>query len=103
LATRKKRLLREALSRLLRNDWDRGYVVYLLAVIGADVHMVAAERRVSRAVLLEHLRDAVHELALLRLLQHNPSQGYLVVRLVVENAPADVLATASGMLSTTSS
>jgi hypothetical protein len=44
-------LLRDALSRLLRNDWESGYTVYLLAVIGADVHMVAAERRVSRAVL----------------------------------------------------
>jgi hypothetical protein len=26
---------------------------------GADVHMVAAERRVSRAVLVEQLRDAI--------------------------------------------
>ena len=33
-------LLREALSRL-RNDWASGYVVYLLALIGADVHIVA--------------------------------------------------------------
>ena len=29
--------------------------------------------------------------ALMRLLQHNPSQGYLVVRLAVENAPAEVV------------
>jgi hypothetical protein len=52
-------LLREALSRLLRNDWASGYVVYLLALIGADVHMVATEWRVSRAVLTEQPRDAV--------------------------------------------
>jgi hypothetical protein len=35
-----------------------------LAVIGADVHMVTTERRLSRAVLTEQLRDAVDELAL---------------------------------------
>jgi hypothetical protein len=57
-------LLREALSRLLHDEWASGYVVYLLAVIGADVHMVAIERRVSRAVLVEQLRDAVDDLAL---------------------------------------
>jgi hypothetical protein len=34
-------LLREALSRPLRNDWDRGYAVYLLAVIGAALSMAS--------------------------------------------------------------
>ena len=57
-------LLREALSRLLRSDWESGYTVYLLAVIGADVHMVATERRASRAALVEQLRDAVDQLAM---------------------------------------
>jgi hypothetical protein len=41
--------LREALSRLLRDDWESGYVVYLLAVVGAAPSMVAAERRASEA------------------------------------------------------
>jgi hypothetical protein len=33
----------------------------------------------------------------MRLLAHNASQGYLVVRLAVENAPADVVAAETGI------
>jgi hypothetical protein len=34
---------------------------------------------------------------LARLLRHTPAQGYLVVRLAVENAPAEVVAAETGL------
>jgi hypothetical protein len=37
------------------------------------------------------------QVALLRLLQHKPSQGYLVVRLAVDNAPAAVVVAETGI------
>jgi hypothetical protein len=56
-------VLRAALSRLLSLDGG-GYLIYHLVVEGADPGLVAAERGVSRAVLVEQLRDAVDELAM---------------------------------------
>jgi hypothetical protein len=57
-------VLRTALSRLLSQDDDNGYLIYQLVVEGAEPAQVAAERGVSRAVLVEQLRDAVDELAM---------------------------------------
>ena len=54
---------REALSRLLRDDWDAAFLIVPLVVEGADSAQVAAERGVSRPVLVEELRDAVGSLA----------------------------------------
>jgi hypothetical protein len=56
--------LRKALSRMLREEWEDGYLIYQLVVEGAEPGQVAAERGVSRAVLVEQLRDAVDELAM---------------------------------------
>src|SRR2546423_6295985 len=56
--------LREALSRLLSQDDDDGYLIVRLVVEGAEPAQVAAERGVSRAVLVERLRDAVDDLAI---------------------------------------
>ena len=59
-------VLREALCRLLsQDDGDGdGELIFRLVVEGADPAVVAAERGVSRPVLVEQLRDAVDELAL---------------------------------------
>jgi hypothetical protein len=56
--------LRAALSRMLSQDDDDGYLIYQLVVEGAEPTQVAAERGVSCAVLVELLRDAVEELAI---------------------------------------
>ena len=40
--------------------------------------------------------DTLHE-ALMRLQRHDPSQAYLIIALVVENAPADVVAADVGI------
>ena len=55
--------LREALSRMLRHGWEDGYLIYQLVVEGMEPVQVAAERGVSRATLVEQLRDAVGSLA----------------------------------------
>ncbi|HKC72938.1 MAG TPA: hypothetical protein VKF37_01895 [Chloroflexota bacterium] len=55
--------LREALSRLLSQNDDDGYLIFRLVLEGAEPALVAAERGVSRPVLVEQLRDAVDELA----------------------------------------
>jgi hypothetical protein len=57
-------VLRTALSQMLTQQWDDGYVVFQLVVEGQDPAAVAAERGVSRPTLVELLRDAVDELAL---------------------------------------
>jgi hypothetical protein len=57
-------VLHKALSRMLCYEWEDGYLIYQLAVEGAEPGQVAAERGVSRAVLVEQLRDAVDELAM---------------------------------------
>ena len=56
--------LREALSRMLSHEWEDRYLIYQLVVEGMEPTQVAAERGVSRATLVEQLRDAVDELAL---------------------------------------
>ena len=56
--------LREALSRMLCHEWEDGYLIYQLVVEGAEPAQVAAERGVSRATLVEQLRDAVGALAI---------------------------------------
>jgi hypothetical protein len=53
----------EVLRAALSLDGD-GYLVYQLVVEGADPGLMAAERSVSHAVLVEQLRDAVDELAM---------------------------------------
>jgi hypothetical protein len=55
-------VLRTALSRLLSLD-DDGYLIYQLVVEGMEPAQVAAERGISRPVLVEQLRDAVGALA----------------------------------------
>lgn len=52
-------VLRAALSTLLRDDDDDGYVVYQLVVADADPAQVARERDVSQGELLDLLREAV--------------------------------------------
>jgi hypothetical protein len=56
-------LLREALSRLLRADGEGASLIVELVVEGGDPAVVAAERGVSRPVLVEQLRHAVGALA----------------------------------------
>ena len=56
--------LREALSQLLRQRWEDGYLIYQLVVEGADPAQVALERGVSRPALVEQLREATGRLAL---------------------------------------
>jgi hypothetical protein len=56
--------LREALGRMLCHEWEDGYLIYQLVVEGAEPAQVAAERGVSRATLVEQLREAVDELAM---------------------------------------
>src|SRR5437763_4989950 len=56
--------LREALSRMLCHEGEDGYLIGRLVVEGAEPAQVAAERGVSRAVLVERLRDAVDDLAI---------------------------------------
>jgi hypothetical protein len=55
--------LREALSRLLRDDLDAGSLIVALIVEGPEPAALAAERGVSRPDLVEQLRDAVGALA----------------------------------------
>jgi hypothetical protein len=50
--------LRAALSRLLRQEWEDGFIIYQLVVEGTEPALVAAERGVSRLMLTEELRDA---------------------------------------------
>ena len=57
-------VLREALSQMLSQDDDAGYLVYHLVVEGAEPALVAAERGVSRLMLTEMLRDAVEQLGM---------------------------------------
>jgi hypothetical protein len=57
-------VLREALSRLLREEWEDASLIVQLVVEGIELAVVAAERGVSRAVLVEQLRNAVDELAM---------------------------------------
>jgi hypothetical protein len=57
-------VLREALRRLLHRQWEDGYLIYQLVVEGAEPALVAAERGVSRPVLVEQLREAVGRLAM---------------------------------------
>jgi hypothetical protein len=57
-------VLREAVGRLLAQDWENGSLICQLMIDGADPAEVARERGVSRPVLVEILRDAVDELAL---------------------------------------
>jgi hypothetical protein len=57
-------VLREALSSLLREEWEEGYLIFQLVVEGVDPAHAATERGVSRPALIEMLRDAVDELAM---------------------------------------
>lgn len=56
-------MLREALSTLLRHDWEVGSVIYDLVVKGTEASVAAVERGVSLAVLTEQLRHAVQRVA----------------------------------------
>jgi hypothetical protein len=56
-------VLRQALSRLILGGDVDGLLVYQLVVEGAEPALVAAERGVSRAALVEELREAVDALA----------------------------------------
>jgi hypothetical protein len=59
----RRRRLEEALSRLLRDDPGQGRLIVQVVVEGGDPAVVAAERAVSRPVLVEQLREAVGALA----------------------------------------
>jgi hypothetical protein len=56
-------LLRESLSRLLRDQWEAGSLIVELLTESQEPATVAAERGVSRAALVERLREAVGALA----------------------------------------
>src|ERR671936_2047690 len=56
-------LLREALSGLLSDQWEAGSLIVQLLGESQEPATVAAERGVSRAALVEQLRDAVGALA----------------------------------------
>ena len=75
-------VLREALSDLLRQEWEAGYLVYQVVFEGAQPSTVAAERGVSCAVLVELLRDAVDELAVAYEYVANASVGESVAERV---------------------
>src|SRR4051794_34713856 len=51
-------VLREALGRMLCHAWADGYLIYQVVVEGVEPDQVAAERGISRAALVEHLREA---------------------------------------------
>jgi hypothetical protein len=53
--------------------------------------------RSDRGAVLALLDLDTLQQALARLLRHDPLQGYLVIRLAVENAPADVVASETGI------
>jgi hypothetical protein len=55
--------LHEALTRLLRHDAHQGHLIVQLVVEGLEPATVAAARGVSRAALVERLRDAIASLA----------------------------------------
>jgi hypothetical protein len=57
-------LLRVALSGLLRDEWEDGFLIYQLVVEGIDPSLMAAQRGVSRLMLTEQLRDAIDQLAM---------------------------------------
>ena len=57
-------VLREALSRMLREQWDDGSLIYDLVLEGMEPAHVAAERGTSRPAPTEQLRDAIARLAL---------------------------------------
>ena len=57
-------LLREALCRLLRAEWEDASLIVELIVNGTDPAQVAARRGVSRPALVEQLREAVGALAI---------------------------------------
>ena len=57
-------LLREALNRLLRAEWDGASLIVALVVERPDPAVLAADRGVSRQTLVEQLRDAVGALAM---------------------------------------
>jgi hypothetical protein len=57
-------VLREALSRLLREEWEDASLIVQLVVEGIEPAVVVAERGVRRAVLVEQLRNAVDDLAM---------------------------------------
>ena len=56
-------VLPEALSQLLRAEWESASLIVELVVEGADPAVLTAERGVSRPVLVEQLREAVAALA----------------------------------------
>ena len=56
-------LLREALSGLLSDQWEAGSLIVQLLAESQEPATVAAERGVSRAALVEQLREAVGALA----------------------------------------
>jgi hypothetical protein len=56
-------VLCQALGRLLRHQWEDGYLIYQLVVENMDPAAVAAECGTSPLMLTELLRDAVDALA----------------------------------------
>jgi hypothetical protein len=57
-------VLREALSALLRDQWEDGSLIVQLVLDGLEPALVAVERGVSRRMLVDLLRDAIGKLAI---------------------------------------
>jgi hypothetical protein len=57
-------VLRTALSQMLSQDWEEASLILQLVVDGMNSAQIAAERGVSQPVLVDQLRDAVDELAI---------------------------------------
>jgi hypothetical protein len=87
----------EDMQRVVRTITANGWRQRLapLAEHLSNRRMVRARSDCGAALALLNL-DML-QVALMRLLQNKPSQGYLVVRLAVENAPAEGVAAETGI------
>jgi hypothetical protein len=84
----------ERAMRTLTGDGWRSRLAPLAEHMG-NRRMVRARSDCGGALALLSL-DLL-QAALMRLLQHKPGEGYLVVRLAVENAPAEAVAAETGI------
>jgi hypothetical protein len=55
-------VLREALSQMLREQWEEGYLIVRLLIEQREPELVARELEVSHAELLDMSRDALEDL-----------------------------------------
>jgi hypothetical protein len=88
-----ERRMQRAMRTLTGDGW-RSRLAPLAEHMG-NHRMIRARSDCGAALALLNL-DML-QVALMRLLQNKPGEGYLVVRLVVENAPAEVVAAETGI------